>query len=125
MNFKSGDRMMAENRIRLRAELFKCAARGHFPTYNEMLPHLTPSIQQGWRPEWSGDLNQISMEEQSHGYPDITFILHRADPNSPYPSQINFRDSHKPDAAQLDSLRKGTDEIIKLYCPSGTKNPYY
>ena len=115
---------MSTNRERLRAELFKCAVRGHFPTYNEMLRHLTPRITQGWRPEWSADLNQISMEEQSHGYPDITFILHRADPKAPYPTQINFRDAHNPDAAQLDSLRSGTDEIIRLYCPRGTRNPY-
>lgn len=112
------------NRERLRAELFKYAAAGHFPTYNEMLQYLTSKIQQGWRPEWSADLNQISMEEQSHGYPDITVILHRADPNFPYPSQINVRAAHNPDVAQLDSLRNGTDEIIRLYCPPGTKNPY-
>ena len=28
------------------------------------------------------------MEEISHGYPDITYILHRSDKNSPYPSSI-------------------------------------
>jgi hypothetical protein len=112
------------NKVRMRAELFKFAAAGHFPTYNEMLQYLTPTISQGWRQESSADLNQISMEEQSHGYPDITFVLHRADPASPYPSQINFRDAHDPDDKQLESLREGTDEIIRLYCPPGTKNPY-
>ena len=112
------------NKTRMRAELFKWAAIGHFPTYNEMLQHLTPKIPTGWRKEWSVDLNQISMEEQSHGYPDITFILHRADPASPYPSQIDFRDAENPDPAQLDSLHKGIDEIIRLYCPPGTKSPY-
>jgi hypothetical protein len=112
------------NKVRMRAELFKWAAAGHFPTYNEMLPHLTPQISQGWRKEWSADLNQISMEEQSHGYPDITFILHRADEDSPYPSQINFRDAHEPDDKQLDSLDQGVKEIISLYCPPGTQSPY-
>jgi hypothetical protein len=97
---------------------------GLFPTFNEMLQHLSPKISQGWRKEWGPDLNQISMEEQSQGYPDITFILHRADPASPYPSQINFRDAHDPDNEQFVSLHKGTDEIIKLYCPAGTKKPY-
>jgi hypothetical protein len=108
----------------MRAELFKWAAAGHFPTYNEVLQHLTPKISQGWRKEWSADLNQISMEEQSHGYPDITFILHRADKDSPYPSQIDFRDAHEPDDMQLDSLERGIGEIIRLYCPPGTRSPY-
>jgi hypothetical protein len=58
------------------------------------------------------------------GYPDITFMLHRADPTSPYPSQIGFRDAHDPDDEQFASLHKGTNEIIKLYCPPGTQNPY-
>lgn len=95
-----------------------------FPTYSELLPHLMPRIAQGWRPEWSADLNQIAMEEISHGYPDITYILHRADPNSPYPSQILFRDAHQPDAQQLAALHQGIAEIIKLYYPPGTTDPY-
>ena len=112
------------NKVRMRAELFKWAAKGHFPTYSEMLQHLTPRISQGWRKEWSADLDKISREEQSHGFPDITFILHRADPASPYPSQIDFRDAHVPDHKQLQSLQRGIDEIITLYCPPGTKSPY-
>jgi hypothetical protein len=118
---------MSENRIRLRAELFKCAARGHFPEYNEMLPFLIPRIEQGWRSEWSDDLNQIAMEERSHGYPDITYILHRADRTYPYPSQILFRSvpvRSKPDAEQLTSLLNVTDDIIRLYCPPNTHNIY-
>jgi hypothetical protein len=115
---------MSANKARLRAELFKCAIRGEFPTYNEMLPHLQPRITQGWRAEWSDDLNQIAMEELSHGYPDITYILHRRDDRSPYPSQILFRDAHHPDTAQLAALHHGIAEIIKLYCPPGTKDPY-
>ena len=114
---------MSSNKTRMRAELFKCAVRGHFPTYSEMLPHLSPKISQGWRTEWSDDLNQIAMEEISHGYPDITYILHRSDPKSPYPSQILFRDAHNPDPAQLSALRQGIAEIIKLYCPPNTKDP--
>jgi hypothetical protein len=112
---------VSANRIRLRAELFKCAARGHFPEYHEMLPHLTPLITKGWRTEWSADLNQIAMEELSHGYPDITFILHRRDY---YPSNIDFRSSEKPDQEQLKSLLTGVDKIIELYCPPGTANIY-
>jgi len=108
----------------MRAELFKFAVRGHFPTYNEMFAVLKPTISQGWRAEWSDDLNQIAMEELSHGYPDITYILHRSDRNSPYPSQILFRDAHHPDAAQLAALHRGVAEIIKLYCPPGTTDPY-
>src|SRR4051812_44788642 len=111
------------NRARMRAELFKYAAAGHFPTYGEMLKHLKPFIKQGWRPEWTRDLNQIAMEELSHGYPDITYILHRTGKN-PYPSRILFRDAEGPDHKQLDALRKGIDAIIELYCPPGTPNPY-
>jgi hypothetical protein len=86
------------------------------------LPFLQPRIQQGWRTEWSEDLNQIAMEEISHGYPDITYILHRSDPK--YPSQILFRDAHNPDPTQLAALHSGIAEIIKLYCPPNTKDPY-
>jgi len=56
---------MSDSRKRLRAELFKCAAKGEFPTYHDMLSHLQPRIDSGWRPEWSDDLNQIAMEERS------------------------------------------------------------
>lgn len=115
---------MSNNRAHLRAELFKCATKGHFPTYSEMLPILLPRISQGWRSEWSDDLDQIAMEEISHGYPDITYILHRSDPKSPYPSSILFRDAHHPDSAQLAALHQGIAEIIKLYCPPGTSDPY-
>jgi len=115
---------MSINKARLRAELFKCAANGRFPTYGDMLPFLQPRIQQGWRTEWSDDLNQIAMEEISHGYPDITYILHRNDLRSPYPSQILFRDAHNPDPAQLSALHHGVAEIIRLYCPPNTKDPY-
>ena len=114
---------MSANKASLRAELFKCAVRGTFPTYSDMLPFLQPRIQQGWRTEWSDDLNQIAMEEISHGYPDITYILHRSDKNSPYPVKL-FRDAHNPDPTQLAALHSGVAEIIRLYCPPDIKDPY-
>jgi hypothetical protein len=64
--------------------------------------------------------------EGSEGYPDITFIVHRKDQQNPYPSQINFQPAKPtPNSGQLLSLRKGTDEIIDLYCPPNTANPYW
>jgi hypothetical protein len=86
-----------------------------------MLQHLVPRIAGGWRPEWSADLDQIAMEERSHGYPDITFILRRKDY---YPSRIGFRSAEKPDDEQIRILLEQTDEIISLYCPPGTPNIY-
>ena len=66
--------------------------------------------------------NEIAKEERSFGYPDITFMVCGV---GGYPNQIDFRDARNgPDAAQLASLRKGTDEIIRLYCPPNTPNPY-
>jgi hypothetical protein len=42
-----------------------------------------------------------------------------------YPNQIDFSDAREgPDPDQLRSLRKGTDEVIGLYCPPNTPNPY-
>jgi hypothetical protein len=113
---------LSESRKRLRAELFKRAAKGEFPYYSDMLPLLKPRIESGWRPEWSQDLNQIAMEERSHGYPDITFILRGKDTG--LPSQVDFRKTDPNDQHQLDSLRKGTDDLIDLYCPPKTLNPY-
>src|ERR1700728_31611 len=112
---------MSINKARLRAELFKYAAKGEFPTYGDMRRHLVPKIEKGWRKEWSDDLNQIAMEERSHGYPDITFILRR---QAYYPSRIDFRDAEKPDDEQVKTLLEQTDEISKLYCPFGTQNIY-
>jgi hypothetical protein len=86
-----------------------------------MRKHLLPKIKTGWRAEWSDDLNQIAMEERSHGYPDITFILRRQDY---YPSQIDFKKADPPDGDQIKSLLKAVDEIIALYCPAGTPNIY-
>lgn len=112
---------MSVNKTRLRAELFKCAAKGEFPAYSDMLKYLEPRIASGWRAEWTAALNQIAMEERSHGYPDITFILRRKDY---YPSQIEFRKADPPDDEQIKALIKATDQIIDLYCPPGTPNIY-
>ena len=65
--------------------------------------------------------DKIAEEEQSLGYPDITFMVHGV---NGYPKQINFRPGEPPNPAQLASLREGTDDIIRLYCPPATKNPY-
>jgi hypothetical protein len=115
---------MSVNKARLRAELFKYAAKGEFPTYAEMRNHLVPKIKTGWRKEWSVDLDQIAMEERSHGYPDITFILRHSGKNG-LPSRVDFRPIKKlPDKDQRKSLINGTDKIIRLYCPKGTPNIY-
>jgi hypothetical protein len=114
---------MNGDQARIRAELFKSACAGQFLTYSNFRQRLWPGMT-GWRREWSRALDMIAMEERSHGYPDITFILHRDDANSPYPTRINFRDATNPDADQLETLREHTDQIISLYCPPGTLNPY-
>jgi len=114
---------MNGDKVRIRAALFRFACRGEFPTYDEFRDSLWPGMA-GWRHEWSEALDIIAMEERSHGYPDITFIVHRKDSASPYPSRINFREAKPPDAEQLETLREHTDQIISLYCPPGTVNPY-
>jgi hypothetical protein len=62
------------------------------------------------------------MEERSHGYPDITFILRGKDTG--LPSQVDFRKMDPSDQKQMEILREGTDELIALYCPPNTSNPY-
>ena len=42
---------MSINKAKLRAELFKYAAKGEFPIYSDMRKHLRPRISTGWRPE--------------------------------------------------------------------------
>jgi len=42
------------------------------------------------------------MEERSHYYPDITFILHRKDY---YPSQIDSKKADPPDDDQINICR--------------------
>ena len=74
---------------------------------------------------FEGYLPSDNKEERKLGYPDITFIVRRKDANSPYPSQIDFKSAKPaPNENQLRSLRKGANEIISLYCPEGTLNPY-
>lgn len=67
-------------------------------------------------------LKKIAEEEKSFGYPDITFMVYGKD--SRLPHWIGGRDASNPDAAQINFLQKGTDEVIQLYCPAGTENPY-
>jgi hypothetical protein len=114
---------MNGDKSQIRAALFRFACRGEFPTYGEFRDSLRPGLA-GWRSEWSTTLDIIAKEERSHGYPDITFVVHRKDAASPYPSRINFRESRPPDAEQLQTLLEHTDQIISLYCPLGTVNPY-
>ena len=111
-------------KAQIRLELFRCAAAGVFPTYEEFYGRVTGGRQMGQFP-WQSHFDEIAKEERKLGYPDITFIVHRKDPKNRFPSQIDFRSAKPtPDSNQLRSLRKGTDEIIALYCPPGTNNPY-
>ncbi len=68
--------------------------------------------------------DEIAKEERTNGYPDITFIVHRSGEPPQYPAQIDFRPANPPDQKQLDSLRRGTDDIIGLYFPPNIANPY-
>ena len=113
---------MEEEKRRIRAELFRRALAGEFPTYGEIQRHLWPDLT-GWRREWSDLFNQIAMEEISHGYPDITLIVHKTGEWRQYPSQIHFRQSDPPDEHQMQILLDGTDEIIRTYHP-GAQNYY-
>jgi hypothetical protein len=105
---------------RVRAELFKCAIEGKFPTYTEFYNRIYPGKKMGQFP-YRTHFNNIAQEERGNGYPDITFIVRGADG---LPHQIDFDGAEKPSPAQIDSLRKGTDALIEMYCPPNTKNPY-
>jgi hypothetical protein len=110
-------------KAQIRLELFHCASLGEFLTYEKLYERVAGK-KMGQFP-YTDHFDAIAKEERQLGYPDITFLVHRSDPACPYPSQIDFQPAKpKPTAGQLASLRKGTDEIIKLYCPSGTPNPY-
>ena len=116
--------MKGPTKAEIRGELFRCAAAGLFPNYTDFYRRIRgPDARMGQFP-WTKIFNTIAMEERSHGYPDVTFIVRRAGDPPQYPSQIDFRSADPPDAKQLDSLRKGTDAIIALYCPPDTPNPY-
>jgi hypothetical protein len=113
--------MDAQLKAKIRAELFRCAITGAFQTYTQFFNRIRPGRTMGNFP-YQTHFDEIAKEERSLGYPDITFMVHGA---GGHPHQIDFRDTHNgPDAAQLDSLRKGTAEIIRLYCPPNTANPY-
>src|ERR1043165_4815523 len=107
-------------KAKIRIELFRCAADGNFPSYEEFYERVRGCKMKGQFP-FQKHFDAIAKEERELGYPDVTFLVHRKDPNNPYPSQIDFRSAKpKPDTSQLKSLRKGTDQIIALYCPEGT-----
>ncbi len=109
-------------KAQVRAELFKCAIAGRFLTYAEFFDCIRPGGKMGQFP-YREHFDQIAREERNNGYPDITFLVHRGGERPRYPSQIDFRPADPPDEQQLDSLLKGTDNLISLYCPQ-TRNPY-
>jgi hypothetical protein len=113
--------MDAKLKARIRAELFRCAIAGEFPTYTQFFNRIQPGKTMGNFP-YQTHFNEIAKEERELGYPDITFIVRGV---GGYPNQIDFSDAREgPDPDQLRSLRKGTDEVIRLYCPPNTPNPY-
>jgi hypothetical protein len=116
--------MDARLKAQIRVALFRCAADGKFPTYEEFYECVRGREMTGQFP-FLKHFDEIAKEERKLGYPDITFIVRRKNQNSPYPSQIDFRSAKPaPDEDQLRNLRKGTSEIIRLYCPKGTTSPY-
>jgi hypothetical protein len=116
-----GWHMDAKLKARIRAELFRCAIAGEFPTYTQFFNRIQPGKAMGNFP-YQTHFNEIAKEERELGYPDITFIVRGV---AGYPNQIDFLDAREgPDPDQLRSLRKGTDEVIRLYCPPNTPNPY-
>jgi hypothetical protein len=108
-------------KTRIRAELFRCAISGSFETYTKFFNRIRPGVKMGNFP-YQVHFDEIAREELKRGYPDITFMVHGV---NGYPHRIGFRDASKgPDAAQLKYLRTGTDDIIRVYCPPNTTNPY-
>ena len=110
-------------KAQIRLQLFRCAALGQFPTYEQFYRRVAGK-KMGQFP-YKEHFDAIAKEERKLGYPDVTFLVHRSDPKCSYPSQIDFKSAKaRPSPAQLASLRKGADKLIKLYCPPGTANPY-
>jgi hypothetical protein len=108
-------------KARIRAELFRCAVAGEFPTYTEFFRRINPGKTMGNFP-YQTHFNEIARQERELGYPDITYIVRGVEG---YPHQIDFREARGgPDNDQLLSLQKGTDDVIRLYCPPNTPNPY-
>ncbi|MCA6101839.1 hypothetical protein [Bradyrhizobium australafricanum] len=113
--------MDLELKTRIRAELFRCAVAGEFPTYAEFFGRIHPGKSMGNFP-YQTHFNEIAREERGLGYPDITFVVRGA---KGYPHQIDFRDARGgPDADQLRSLQAGIEDVIRLYSPRNTTNPY-
>jgi hypothetical protein len=113
--------MDAKLKAKVRAELFRCAISGEFVTYTQFFNRIQPGKSMGNFP-YQTHFNEIAKEERELGYPDITFVVRGV---GGFPNQIDFRDAREdPDRDQLPSLQKGTDEVIRLYCPPGTTNPY-
>jgi hypothetical protein len=120
IRFDEEELMDLSLKARVRAELFKCAFAGEFPTYTEFYERLHPGDRMGKFP-YQHHFNKIADEELRNGYPDITFIVRGKEG---YPHQIDGRSSIDPDTAQIKSLEEGVDEIIRLYCPQQTQNVY-
>ncbi len=110
-------------KAKVRAELFRCALAGEFQTYTQFFNRIHPGATMGNFP-YQTHFDEIAKEERTNGYPDITFIVHRSGEPPQYPAQIDFRPANPPDQKQLDSLRRGTDDIIGLYFPPNIANPY-
>ena len=110
-------------KAKIRAELFRCACAGDFLTYTQFFNRIRPGAAMGNFP-YQAHFDEIAKEERANGYPDITFLVHRTGRRPQYPAQIDFQPaSHPPSQPQLNSLRKGTDALIAMFCPK-TPNPY-
>jgi hypothetical protein len=111
-------------KAQIRLELFRCAAIGMFPTYEQFRGLFERRKKPEGQFAWAAYFEEIADEERRLGYPDITFVVHHK--NNPYPGQIEGNPvvDGKPTSDQLTSLQLGTDRIIELYCPFGTVNPY-
>jgi hypothetical protein len=111
-------------KARIRAELFRCAIAGDFQTYAQFFNRIRPGVTMGNFP-YQMHFDEIAEEERANGYPDITFLVHRTGPAPQYPAQIDFQPAaNPPSKSQLDRLRRGTDDLIAMYCPPNTRNPY-
>jgi hypothetical protein len=111
--------MDAALKRQIRAELFRCAIGGTFLTYTQFYNRIRPGQTMGNFP-YQTHFDAIAREERDFGYPDVTFMVHGTDG---YPHQVDFRPFDRNDAKQVDSLHRGTDALILMYCPGAT-NPY-
>jgi hypothetical protein len=113
-------------KAKIRAELFRCAMADELITYGDFYKRVTGKRMPRHFTALTGYLNQIAMEERSHNYPDITFLVHFSG-GTKFPGQIDFRPvkNGQLDKKQQSHLRKGMKEIRKLYCPSTKKKWHY